>query len=623
MSRAFAVVAASILTARLCGAQLVRGLVTERTSGTPVAGALISLERAPPTQPGPVARVLTNERGEFAVSPRAAGQYVLTAKRIGVQRFVSRPFEIASGETRRMDIVLDPVSTIMPTVEVAGATACRSRSQDAGRIASLWDEARTALLATQTAVYDRDAQASVFRYTRDLEPRALQVINETRAESRGPLTQHFVSASGDSLSRRGYWQDLGGDTVVYHAPDANVLLSAAFLIDHCFSLAAAEKKRPGMIGLGFEPVPRRPVPEIRGAMWMDPETFQLRVVEYRYTRLPRSQSDTRIGGEVWFAALPNGAWIVRRWHIRMPQFADYAPVEPVVRDAHGVNVTQRQTAGLGVPRRTSQVHRVLEEGGNVFVDHVHFYKTPADISGVVADSAGRPLPSARIALGGSPFETTSDGEGRFAFDSLPSGAYTLLVRHRAYDELGVFAADTSVSVNEGDRLSLTLRTKVASQILAQMCEFAPPPSASNPGTLRLLFRHRETGLPLAAVPVNLYWLGRPVVDLGQLRVKFEGEKPDGIQGLTDKEGAFNFCGVPSGIPLFIRPLLPTLQIGPTVAQCEVRKGEVSIRVVRTAVPDVAVSPHVTADTLMSLAFCETPKSPNDSMPRELFVERAR
>ena len=167
--RAFAIVADSILAAHSGKAQIVRGVVTERTSGNAVAGVLIALERVPPAADA-VARVLSNDRGEFAASAREPGQYILTAKRIGVRRFVSSPFAIGPGETRRMDIVLDPVSTTLPAVEITGITACRGRT-DALRLAALWEEARTALTATQTAVYDRSAQASVFRYTRILEPR--------------------------------------------------------------------------------------------------------------------------------------------------------------------------------------------------------------------------------------------------------------------------------------------------------------------------------------------------------------------------------------------------------------------------------------------------------------------
>jgi hypothetical protein len=474
----------------------------------------------------------------------------------------------------------------------------------------LWEEARTALTATQTVVHERSVDADVFRYSRRLDPKSLNVIGETRSDVRSELTRPFVSVGSDSLSRAGYWQDLAGDTVIYHAPDATVLLSDTFLADHCFSVATDVRKRPGMIGLSFEPIPRRPVPDIRGTMWLDAETFQLRVVDYRYTRLPRSYSDDRIGGEVWIAALPSGAWIVRRWHIRMPQFADVTPLRPVARDRNGVTMTVRETEGLGVRRRSAQVHRIVEQGGSVFADAVRFFKIPADISGTVQDSSGRPLTRTRVTLAGSPFHVVTDDNGRFRFDSLPSGAYTLLVRDTGYDSLGVLAADVSVNLNEGDHLPVTLRAKTTVQVVTQLCELSPGPTGR--AVLRLLFRHRNTSAPLASLPVNVYWLGRPVLDLRKLAMRFEGEKPDGVQGLTDSDGAFTVCGGPPGIPLFIRALLPSLAPGPTVAQCELRKGEVAIRVVRTEIPRGSVSPQVPPDTLLRVAPCELPRSQRGS-----------
>ena len=57
---ALAIVAASILVSHSASAQIVRGVVTERTSGNTVAGVLIALERVPPTSDA-VARVLSND----------------------------------------------------------------------------------------------------------------------------------------------------------------------------------------------------------------------------------------------------------------------------------------------------------------------------------------------------------------------------------------------------------------------------------------------------------------------------------------------------------------------------------------------------------------------------------
>jgi len=45
----------------------------------------------------------------------------------------------------------------------------------------------------------------------------------------------------------------------------------------------------------------------------------LRSLEFNYTGVPEGVTDARIGGTVEFLRLPSGAWIIRRWELRMPR----------------------------------------------------------------------------------------------------------------------------------------------------------------------------------------------------------------------------------------------------------------------------------------------------------------
>jgi hypothetical protein len=85
-------------------AQVVRGEVREAASGTAVPGALVTLERLSSDSVSAVALVgvLTNERGQFAVRAQTPGRYRLAAKRIGVKRTVTEPFELGAGETKQL-----------------------------------------------------------------------------------------------------------------------------------------------------------------------------------------------------------------------------------------------------------------------------------------------------------------------------------------------------------------------------------------------------------------------------------------------------------------------------------------------------------------------------------------
>ena len=79
------------------------------------------------------------------------------------------------------------------------------------------------------------------------------------------------------------------------------LLSDAFLDTHCLSVRDGGD---GRIGLMFEPVPDRWVPEIVGVLWLDAETAELDWLEFGYVNLLRTREIGEPGGEVSFARLP-------------------------------------------------------------------------------------------------------------------------------------------------------------------------------------------------------------------------------------------------------------------------------------------------------------------------------
>jgi hypothetical protein len=56
---------------------------------------------------------------------------------------------------------------------------CRERQEHARWVASLWDEARTALAATQISLRDRLFHGRVNRYVRELDPRSRHVLSES------------------------------------------------------------------------------------------------------------------------------------------------------------------------------------------------------------------------------------------------------------------------------------------------------------------------------------------------------------------------------------------------------------------------------------------------------------
>ena len=302
------------------------------------------------------ATALTNDRGVFVIRAPEPGRYRIGAKRIGVRRFISDPVELASAQELQFDVEVEALVHQLPAVRVEGDPICATRASQVERLYALWDEARTALTATQVSLRDRLFRARIVRYVRDINAQNLRVEGERwQRRTEGVVERPFVSLGGDALSRGGYWRNLPNDSVAYYAPDADVLLSGTFARDHCFGVTEGRGNRNGLTGIAFEPVSGRELPDVRGIIWLDAKTFELRLVEFRYTKLPSPSNNPNIGGEVHFTKLASGAWIVEKWFIRMPRYS--------------TTPTVRSTGIPGVsPVVEYRVTGLVEEGGTVTVE---------------------------------------------------------------------------------------------------------------------------------------------------------------------------------------------------------------------------------------------------------------
>lgn len=338
MGRWWWLLLAMVCAATVLPAQVVRGNVTERNSGLPLAGVLIEL-RVGDANGARVATALTSTEGRYAVQASRADRYVVLAKRIGVKRYVSPPFDLGPGESAVRDLQLDPIAYALPEVVVTGFATCDDRSGDPARLAALWEEVRTALVATQVSLRDQLYRAQVTRFVREIDPRSRRVVGETRSDVSGVMTRPFVSVDPESLSAHGYRVSRPDSGTMYYGLDADVLLSDAFHRDHCFHAQRGGRDRRGQVGLGFRPLESRTVPDVIGTIWIDERSFELRSVEFGYSRAAGGIDSSGVGGEVLFSRLPGGAWIIRRWVIRLPMTArPTAPVTTLVTPAPWVLV---------------------------------------------------------------------------------------------------------------------------------------------------------------------------------------------------------------------------------------------------------------------------------------------
>ena len=564
------------------GAQVVRGVVTERVSGARVPGVVVSVGLQGDTA---LRHGLTNQRGEYAIVLGGPGTYSLSAKRIGVDRFEAPVFEMRAGETKRLDIALSRFEYRLPTVRVAANNLCIPKQNQLRTIISLWDEVRTALIAAEVS-QKQLIHGWLTVYNRSLEPQSLRILQDQRSVSQGVYDRPIRSISGDSLVKAGFWRAKDADVLEFHGPDANALLSDAFQSNHCFELVTGSGRNKGMHGLEFRPRHNRPTGGINGTIWIDAGTFELRFVDFRYTNLITIPRNVNLGGEVHFLRHESGAWVVRRWFIRMPQFPDIESVAVV--------------GGRETRTRQPRVYRVIEQGGGLFAPGLVPWEKPGTIVGTVTDSTGRePLRGTVVSLSGTPYSVEVDSSGAFRFDSIPSGAYTLIASHRTYADLGQLVDDEPLNVTAGETYRSRMKAVSTSELASILCDGKKVdlPNA----ILRVVLTRADSASPVRQQPVWLRWPAprqKESIDLTNRRSITKGDSLTddvrflGIQSKTDASGAVTFCSVPGNAQVELLMLLPdddpTVPRGASfrrIDQFTVRPGEVTSRTATLRPPE--------------------------------------
>ncbi|HEV2736411.1 MAG TPA: carboxypeptidase regulatory-like domain-containing protein, partial [Longimicrobiaceae bacterium] len=438
-------------------AQAVRGQVVSESGGAGVPRALVLLQD---TSGKTRAGALTGADGRFSLAAPAPGTYVLRAERVGHASALSPALTLRAGETVEQRLVAPAQVVELAGISVrGGGRRCQVRPGEGQAAATLWTEARKAL---GSAAWARDARQSTYevvRFDRELDPGSLRVLSDERRVSTAVTTHPFASIPADSLSRHGFVQT-GPAGTFYYAPDAHVLLSDTFLDGHCFHVA--EGGAEGLVGLAFEPVRGREVPDVRGVSWLDRASAELRWLEYDYVRLPGGLPEGKLGGRVEFERLPSGAWLVNRWAIRMPRVAQET-----------VRVQEVTGSTTGAARVRERVVGIQETGGEVRVAASRD-RAPAAarlaVAGSVYDSLrAAPLAGAEVFLSGTVHRATAGADGRFRLEDVPAGEYTVSFSHPSLAALGVAPPVRTFALRAGEAPALELAVPSAATLAAAVC----------------------------------------------------------------------------------------------------------------------------------------------------------
>jgi Carboxypeptidase regulatory-like domain len=295
--------------------QVVVGQVVDAPTAGPVGeGFVVLLDE----EGREVARTLTAADARFVLRAPRSGRYRLRSERIGYVAFVAPAFTLEQNQTLTQRLPVTALPVQLAAVEITARTPCRMSPDRAEATAAVWGEIRKALAA---AVWTARQPAYRYRavgYRRVWDAARSRAVVETRDTLVGHWWAPWASRPAAELAELGYIRS-EADSTAYYGPDARVIQDSTFLGSHCFALSRRSLDGEEQVGLTFVPEPRRTLPDVRGALWLDQRSAELRVLEYSYTRVPEGVEDERVGGTIEFLRLPSGAWIVRRWQIRMPR----------------------------------------------------------------------------------------------------------------------------------------------------------------------------------------------------------------------------------------------------------------------------------------------------------------
>ncbi|MGH7654335.1 MAG: hypothetical protein ACREN6_06695 [Gemmatimonadaceae bacterium] len=512
------------LAPRAVRAQTFHGTLRTSASGVPVAGAIVLLVDS---LHDVRAKARSDDRGRFDLTTSATELVRLRIQRIGSRPYESLPFAMHSDTSAVISLDQLPALTL-PTVTSTAQSACRGRAVAAEANWEVWEDVKTALLATSLTYAEQRSRYRLAQVTRiyDLQPRLRDIA---LLEDSVAATQPWTSFAPDLLAEHGYVRYADG-RLTFVSPDLDVLLSRSFENTHCFEPGLL---RDGpLIGLAFDPAARpRGHADIAGVFWIDGTSRELRKLTFNYAGLPRMEGDSVGTSMITFATFDQHEWFISSWTVRSPL--------PVIVSTREVSVAdQLRMFGNMAEGRDNwpvawELGGVKERHGAVLsvyraadtLDAKAEWSSPTGSIHVVVrqGAAQSPLAGAEVRLEGSVRQRVTDGAGSAVFDSLTAGYYKISVSSRVNLLLGEEPIVRYVHVDSQAVRPLAVTMQTPYEIGVRRCGPRPRVVA---GTVTL------NGQPVRDAPVAAH---------------DASESPDYAAGTfksvvrTDTAGRFVFC----------------------------------------------------------------------------------
>lgn len=171
----------------------------------------------------------------------------------------------------------------------------------------------------------------------------------------------------------------------------------------------------------------------------------------------------------------------------------------------------------------------------------------ATVRGYVWDSllTGAVLPEARVTVSGPTARTLiTDSRGRFVFDSLLPGPYTVSFSHPTLNQLGYTPPDVSLEVESGGVYPIFLSTVSGAAVHSALCS---GPQAAQTGVVFGRLADVRTEAPIIGGEVRVEWR--------ETRVSTALGVTSGTRAAAataDSVGRYQICGVPNDTPVLLR-----------------------------------------------------------------------
>ncbi|HEY2164797.1 MAG TPA: carboxypeptidase-like regulatory domain-containing protein [Gemmatimonadaceae bacterium] len=398
-SAAVGAVLAALAAAPALG-QRVRGTLTDSSTREPVTGAVVTIADSTGRF---LARGIAGADGRFDV-PRFPG-----SKQVHVVRIGYRPIDatIQPGD-ELLDLQMRAIASQLATVTTSGRRVCPGDDANSQAL-QLWEQARSGFLAAVVARDGRPPNLRLRYFRVERDPLWRHVVDDTVWVKTILGDQPFVAAqSATVFATDGYMHERSGGARDYYAPDEAVLLDQAFAATHCLRVTAADPAHAGEVGIGFEPVTpeRDSLVEIRGTVWLNAKTLDLRTLDFDYTNLEPVKDGSR--GSLTFQSMPSGVPMIVRWTIHTPIIAtDESEMSSGIRRSLPPRRERHRFRVLGYQVLGAETRQVTWADGSSWRPRL------ASVTGLIVDLHGRVVPGARVWLNGMGDTVVTDTAGVF------------------------------------------------------------------------------------------------------------------------------------------------------------------------------------------------------------------